>query len=108
MRTSTAATGIDSFSCGGAANSDQPERGARSTEGEGDKPKLRPVRDRVVEYDLRFMRPVCNWAETVRVNGPPLLERSQFRGFPVPVETNPDRPITTRRSSKSCARRPSR
>jgi integrase len=53
------------------------------------------VRDRQIEYDLRFLMAVCNWAETVRENGKPLLDRNPFRGFPIPVEANPSRPITT-------------
>ena len=62
---------------------------------EGDCRKAVGVRDRVVEYDLRFLLAVCNWAETVRVNGKPMLERNPFKGFPIPTEANPDRPITT-------------
>ena len=57
--------------------------------------KTKGVRDRVIEYDLRFLRAVCSWAETVKVEGQPLLERSPFRGFDLPVEANPRRPITT-------------
>lgn len=61
----------------------------------GDQRKVKGVRDRVIEYDLRLLMAVCNWAETVRVNGQPLLERNPFRGFPIPVEANPNRPITS-------------
>ena len=61
----------------------------------GDQRKARGVRDRVIEYDLRFLMAVCNWAEMVRVHGEPLLERNPFRGFPVPVEVNPRRPIVS-------------
>ncbi len=57
--------------------------------------KTKGVRDRVIEYDLRFLLSVCNWAETVRVNGVPMLDRNPFKGFPVPTELNPRRPITT-------------
>jgi integrase len=57
--------------------------------------KARPVRNRVIEQNLRFLLAVCNWAETVRVKGRPMLERNPFRKFPVPVEKNPDRPLTT-------------
>src|SRR5579884_1584379 len=64
----------------------RPSGGYRKTKG---------VRDRVIEYDLRFLLAVCNWAETVRVNGQPLLDRNPFRGFTLPVESNPKRPIVT-------------
>jgi integrase len=53
------------------------------------------VRDRMIGYDLKFLMAVCNWAETVRVNGRPLLERNPFRKFAVPVESSPRQPITT-------------
>lgn len=53
------------------------------------------VRDRQIEHDLRFLMAVCNWAETVRVNGKPMLDRNPFRGFAIPSEANPRRPITT-------------
>jgi integrase len=61
----------------------------------GDARKQQGVRDRVVEYDLRFLLAVCNWALTVREKGQPLLERNPFAGFPVPKEENPSRPIVT-------------
>jgi integrase len=61
----------------------------------GDKRKCKGVRDRVIEYDLKFLLAVCNWAEVVRVNGSQLLKRNPFRGFPIPTETNPARPSTT-------------
>src|SRR6185312_199850 len=53
------------------------------------------VRNRMIELDLKFLIAVCHWAETVRVKGHPMLERNPFRGFPIPVEANPNRPITT-------------
>jgi hypothetical protein len=46
---------------------------------DGDARKAKGVRDRVIEYDLRFLLAVCNWAETVRVKGRPMIERSPFR-----------------------------
>jgi integrase len=49
----------------------------------------------VIEFDLRFLLAVCNWAETVRVKGFPMLERNPFKGLPIPVEANPRRPIVT-------------
>ncbi len=57
--------------------------------------KKKGVRDRVIEYDLKFLLAVCNWAEVVRVAARPLLERNPFKRFPIPSESNPDRPITT-------------
>lgn len=51
------------------------------------------VGNRVIETDLRFLLAVCNWAESVRVSGQPLLARNPFRGFPVPVEASPRRPL---------------
>jgi integrase len=53
------------------------------------------VRDRVIEQHLRFLLAVCNWAETVRENGRPLLDRNPFKGFPIPMEINPSRPIVS-------------
>jgi integrase len=53
------------------------------------------VRNRVIEQDLRFLLAVCNWAERVRLDGRPLLERNPFKGLPVPTERNPDRPIVS-------------
>ncbi|HEV8496776.1 MAG TPA: tyrosine-type recombinase/integrase [Gemmatimonadaceae bacterium] len=64
----------------------KPDGGHRKTKG---------VRDRVIEYDLRFVLAACSWAETVRVNGTPMLERNPFKRFPLPTEVNPRRPITT-------------
>lgn len=61
----------------------------------GDARTVSGVRNRVIEYDLRFLLAVCNWAETVRVKGRPMLERSPFRGFPLPVEANPKRAVVT-------------
>ena len=49
----------------------------------------------MIEYDLRFLLAMCNWAETVRVKGVPLLERTPFKGFPVPSGANPRRPVAT-------------
>ncbi len=53
------------------------------------------VRDRMIGYDLKFLMAVCNWAETVRINGRPLLDRNPFRKFPIPVESSPRQPMTT-------------
>ena len=65
--------------------------------------QLRPERgyhkgrigDRQLEYDLRFLLAVCNWALTVREDGRPLLTVHPFRGFPVPAEQNINQPVTS-------------
>jgi integrase len=56
----------------------------------------RKIRNRQVEYDLRFLLAVCNWAMTVRdTNGSKVLDSNPFKGFPVPVENNVRRPVVT-------------
>ncbi len=51
------------------------------------------VRDRQVQYDLKTLLAVCNWALTVTdVHGRPLLDRNPFKGFPIPREESPQRP----------------
>jgi integrase len=55
------------------------------------------VRDRQIEYDLRFVMAVCNWAVAVRESGQMLLAGNPFRGFPVPGEQNINQPITSER-----------
>ena len=54
--------------------------------------KQRPVRSRMIEYDLRFLLAVMHWAELVINRGKPLLDRNPFRGFEVPKERQPKRP----------------
>lgn len=56
--------------------------------------KPRPVRDRTIAYDLQYVLAACNWALTVRERGQPLLERNPLKGFPLPSEASPRRPIT--------------
>lgn len=76
----------------------QRRSGALRPEGRAAKAKEKRdagVKNRVIEYDLRFLLAVCNWAETVRVKGVPMLERNPFKGFPIPVEANPKRPVIT-------------
>jgi integrase len=53
------------------------------------------VRDRQIEYELRFLLAVLNWAEGVREHGRPLLEHRPFRGFAVPTELNVKQPTVT-------------
>ena len=54
----------------------------------------RPVRSRVVEYDLRFLNAVLNWATVAGDgNGGVLLERNPLKGIRLPKEESPKRPI---------------
>lgn len=58
------------------------------------------VKNRQIEYDLRFLLAVMHWAEAVIVRGRPLLDRNPFRGFEVPKERKPNRPTV---SSDECS-----
>lgn len=64
-----------------------------------DKPQhtatTRPIRNRQIEYDLRFLLAVCHWAERVIVRGRPLLEREPFKGLEIPKESSPRRPLVS-------------
>jgi integrase len=55
----------------------------------------RCVRNRIIEYDLKFLRAVFNWATVEREDGTVLLTRNPWKGFPLPVETNRARPEMT-------------
>ena len=56
----------------------------------------RPVSDRTVEYDLRFLLAVLNWAAKSRdEEGRLLLESNPLRGLKLPKEKNPTRVILT-------------
>jgi integrase len=46
-----------------------------------------PAGDRVIQYDLLFLRAVLNWAVTAQ-----LLERNPLAGLPLSKERNPHRP----------------
>ena len=61
----------------------------------------RPVRNRMIEYDLRFLLAVLHWAEAVIRRGKPLLDRNPFRGFEVPREVKPKRPLV---AADECAK----
>lgn len=50
----------------------------------------RAVRARVIEYDLKFLQAVLNWAVTAG-----LLDRNPLKGMPCPKEVSPRRPILT-------------
>jgi integrase len=55
----------------------------------------RPVGDRQVEYDLKTLRAMLNWATKARINGRALLERNPVEGFPLPKEESPHRHVFT-------------
>ena len=57
-------------------------------------PSGRPVSDRTVEYDLKFLIAVLNWATRSRdEQGHPLLDRNPLKGFKKPTEKNPTRVV---------------
>lgn len=59
-------------------------------------PSGEPVSDRTVEYDLRKLLAVFNWAEKSNDDsGTPLLHRNPFRGLTPPKEKNPLRVVMT-------------
>ena len=59
-------------------------------------PSGRPVSDRTVEYDLKFLIAVLNWAAKSRdEEGRLLLGSNLLRGLKVPKEKNPTRVVLT-------------
>jgi len=57
-------------------------------------PSLRPVSDRTIEYDLRFLLAVLNWATKSRdEEGKLLLDSNPLRGLRTPKEKNPTRVV---------------
>ena len=57
-------------------------------------PSGRPVSDRSVEYDLKFLIAVLNWAARSRdERGRLLLDRNPLRGLRTPTEKNPTRVV---------------
>jgi integrase len=61
-----------------------------------DPSKIRTVRPRTVQYDLKTLMAVLNWATVVRDGrGTVLLERNPLKGLPLPVEANPRRAVFT-------------
>ncbi len=59
-------------------------------------PSGKPVSDRTVEYDLKFLIAVLNWAARSRdERGRPLLDRNPLKGFRKPTEKNPRRVVLT-------------
>jgi integrase len=77
---------------------DARRSGALNPTGEkiADPEKRKPVRDRTVEADLKWLRAVFNWTTKWQDrNGHYLLRENPVRGFPVPKEKNPRRPVAT-------------
>lgn len=61
--------------------------------GPGDPPR-KGVRNRTIEYDLRFIMAVFNWATMAGDGrGGVLLHRNPFKGYKVPKEKNPRRVV---------------
>ncbi len=59
-------------------------------------PSGKPVSDRMVEHDLKFLIAVLNWAGRSRDDqGRLLLERNPLRGLKRPTEKNPTRVVLT-------------
>ncbi|MCY4400169.1 MAG: tyrosine-type recombinase/integrase [Gemmatimonadetes bacterium] len=59
-------------------------------------PSGRPVSDRMVEHDLKFLIAVLNWAARSRDNqGRLLLDRNPLKGLRKPTEKNPTRVVLT-------------
>lgn len=57
--------------------------------------KGKGVRNRQIQYDLKFLMAVCNWAVNVIEKRRPLLERNPFRNCTMPKEESPRRPRVT-------------
>ena len=59
-------------------------------------PSGRPVSDRTIEYDLKFLLAVLNWAARSRDEGGRLLlESNPLKGFKTPKQKNPARVLLT-------------
>ena len=57
-------------------------------------PSGRPVSDRMIEYDLKFLLAVCNWSVKSRdERGRPLLGSNPLKGLKLPKEKNPLRVV---------------
>jgi len=58
--------------------------------------KSRPVRNRSVEEDLKWLRWVLNWGSKWQTNeGRYLMRESSVRGYAIPTGKNPMRPVAT-------------
>ena len=76
---------------------DARSSGAIDARGNPVPPKDRkPVRTRPVEYDLVWLSLVFNWASKWRLdNGSYLMRENPVRGYEIPHELNPLRPVAT-------------
>lgn len=55
----------------------------------------RPVRDRSLQEDLSWLKQVLNWGTRWKRDGHYVLRENPVRGYPIPVEENPRRPVAT-------------
>jgi hypothetical protein len=56
--------------------------------------KPRPVGDRMIEYDLKHLLAILNWAMVAGDGkGSPIPERNPLKGMPLPSEKNPKRAV---------------
>lgn len=55
----------------------------------------RPVRTRVIEADLKWLLYLFGWATRWKEDGHYLLSANPVRGFEIPIESNPMRPVAT-------------
>lgn len=72
--------------------------GRRAADGEAIPPEDRtPVRDRAVRKTLQVLQQVCDWAYGYKPEGERnfLLETDPTRGFDLPRESDPQRPVAT-------------
>ena len=53
----------------------------------------KPAGPRQIQYDLKHLRAVLQWATLSRVDGRPLLGRNPLAGLPLPREDSPKRPV---------------
>jgi hypothetical protein len=61
-----------------------------------DPSRRKPVRDRTIESDLKWLNAVMNWGMHWQDReGRYLLRENPIRGFPIPRERNPQRPVMT-------------
>jgi integrase len=68
----------------------------RNREAGGASRERRPVRLRTVQYDVKVLMAVLNWATTTRdERGVVLLERNPLKGLPIPAESSPRRAMFT-------------
>jgi len=68
-------------------------------------PSGKPVSDRTVEYDLKFLIAVLNWAERSRdERGRLLLDRNPLKGLRKPTEKNPNRVVLSEEEYKAMLR----